>query len=246
VGELSGPDQLAVEAAPVFQKEVGCAFQGRASASWAAVAKSYPGWNEGQAALRFPAMDTVYVHADESCLGNQFKARANPGGAGGLVEVFRNGAWERRDYWISEPDTTNNRMALRSAIEVLHALKHHCRVHLVSDSQYLVKGMTEWMPGWKARGWTRKAGPIENLELWKRLDAEKARHDVRARWVRGHSGHPENEYVDSLATGAARDLTASDGLVPSGFQEWLEGQREKGRYLDYLEIAPPEERYADE
>jgi ribonuclease HI len=191
-------------------------------------------------------MDTVYVHADESCLGNQFKARANPGGAGGLVEVFKNGGWERRDYWISEPDTTNNRMALRSAIEVLHALKQRCRISFVSDSQYLVKGMTEWMPGWKARGWTRKAGPIENLELWKRLDAEKARHDVHARWVRGHSGHPENEYVDSLATGAAKGLTSSGGLVPSGFQEWLEGQREKGRYLDYLEIAPPEERFAGE
>ena len=71
-------------------------------------------------------MDTVFVHADESCLGNQFKERANPGGAGGLVEVWRGDTWERRDYWISEPETTNNRMALRSAIDVLRALKKRC------------------------------------------------------------------------------------------------------------------------
>jgi ribonuclease HI len=191
-------------------------------------------------------MDTVYVHADESCLGNQYKSRSNPGGAGGLVEIWRDRAWQRRDFWVSEPDTTNNRMAIRSAIEVLRALKRPCRVHFVSDSQYLVKGMMEWMPGWKARGWKRKAGPIENLELWKRLDAELARHDMRARWVRGHAGHPENEYVDFLATRAAKEQSTSGGLVDSGFQEWLEERREKGQLLDYMEFTPPEERYADE
>lgn len=192
-------------------------------------------------------MDTVYVHADESCLGNQFKARANPGGAAGLVEVWRDGAWERRDLWISEPDTTNNRMALRSAIEVLRSLTHRCRVHFVSDSQYLVKGITEWMPGWKARGWKRKAGPIENLELWQRLDTELQRHDMRARWVRGHAGHPENEYVDFLATRAAKEQSSSDGLIPSGFPDWLELRRDKkGEYLSYAEFAPPLERYGDE
>lgn len=188
----------------------------------------------------------MYVHADESCLGNQFKTRANPGGAGGLVEVWKAGAWERRDYWISEPDTTNNRMALRSAIEVLHALKRRCRVHFVSDSQYLVKGMMEWLPGWKTRGWKRKAGPIENLELWQQLDVEMARHEIRARWVRGHAGHPENEYVDFLATRAAREQSHSNGLVPSGFVDWLETLRKKGKHLAYLEFEPPEERYADE
>jgi ribonuclease HI len=191
-------------------------------------------------------MDTVYVHADESCLGNQFTSRANPGGAGGLVELWTGGAWERRDYWISEPDTTNNRMALQSAIEVLEALERRCRVHFVSDSQYLVKGMIEWMPGWKARGWKRKGGPIENLELWKRLDRGLARHEMRARWVRGHAGHPENEYVDFLATRAAKEQSTSRGLRPSGFTEWLEEHREKGRYLDYMEFLPPGERFADE
>ena len=182
--------------------------------------------------------DVVHVHADESCLGNQFQDRANPGGAGGLVEVWRGGAWERRDYWISEPDTTNNRMAIRSAIEVLQALKRPCAVHFVSDSQYLVKGISEWLPGWKRRGWRRKTGAIENLELWQELDPLLARHDLRTEWVRGHAGHPRNEYANHLATTAAREGTQSAGLVPSGFEEWLAKERERGRYLDFREYLP--------
>jgi ribonuclease HI len=188
-------------------------------------------------------MDTVYVHADESCLGNQFQDRASPGGAGGLVEKWTGAGWERRDYWLSEPDTTNNRMALRSAIEVLRALRRRCAVHLVSDSQYLVKGIREWLPAWKARGWTRKGGPIENLELWRELDAELARHEVRPRWVRGHAGHPENEYVDLLATRAAKEQSASAGLTPSHFAAWLDEQRGRGRFIDYQESTPPRERF---
>jgi ribonuclease HI len=188
-------------------------------------------------------METVYVHADESCLGNQFQDRATPGGAGGLVEIWREGAWERRDYWLSEPDTTNNRMAIRSAIEVLRALKRPCTVRFVSDSQYLVKGINEWLAGWKARGWRRKVGPIENLELWKELDAELSRHDVRGEWVRGHVGHPENEYGDFLATRAAKEQTASDGLVASTFDAWLLGQRAKGRYTQYDETGDPAARF---
>ncbi len=188
-------------------------------------------------------MDTVYVHADESCLGNQFQQRARPGGAGGLVEIWKGGAWERRDYWISEPDTTNNRMAIRSAIEVLRVLGRPCAVHFVSDSQYLVKGMAEWMPAWKRRGWKRKGGPIENLELWQQLDAELQRHDMRPRWVRGHTGHPENEYVDLLATRAAKEQSTSGGLTTSGFQDWLEELREAGRFLDYMEFQHPTERF---
>lgn len=184
--------------------------------------------------------DTVHVHADESCLGNQFQDRATPGGAGGLVEVWRKGAWRRRDYWISEPDTTNNRMAIRSAIEALRTLKRPCTVHFVSDSQYLVKGISEWLPGWKRRGWRRKAGPIENLELWKALDRELGRHDVRPRWVRGHAGHPRNEYANHLATRAAKEQSSSGGLVASAFEAWLEEERERGRYLDFMEFLPAE------
>lgn len=183
--------------------------------------------------------DAVYVHADESCLGNQFQDRANPGGAGGLVEVWREGAWERRDYWLAETDTTNNRMAIRSAIEVLRTLKRPCVVHFVSDSQYLVKGIAEWMPGWKRRGWVRKAGPIENLDLWKQLDQALTRHSVHPRWVRGHAGHPRNEYANHLATTAAKEQTQSGGLVVSAFDEWLDAERERGRYLDFQEFLPP-------
>jgi ribonuclease HI len=185
------------------------------------------------------ALDTVHVHADESCLGNQFKDRANPGGAGGLVEVWRDAAWVRRDYWVAEPDTTNNRMAIRSALELFAALKRPCAVRFVSDSQYLVKGMREWVAGWKARGWKRKAGPIENLDLWQRLDVAAARHQCNWEWVRGHAGHPRNEYANELATRAARTQDQSSGLRPSGFEEWLGAEREKGRYLDFFEHLPP-------
>lgn len=192
----------------------------------------------------FPGMTKtaeVFIHADESCLGNQFQHRANPGGAAGLLEVWKDGAWIRRDYWISEPDTTNNRMALHSALEGLGALKRRCRVRFVSDSQYLVKGASEWIHGWKRRGWKRKAGPIENLELWQALDRVMARHQVEWAWVRGHTGHPRNEYANDLAVKAAKELTRSGGLVASGFDDWLEEQREKGRYLDFMEFLPPEE-----
>ena len=186
------------------------------------------------------AAPEVIVHADESCLGNQFVGRANPGGAAGLVEFRSDDGWVRRDYWVSERDTTNNRMALRSAIDVLSGLRRPCRVRFVSDSQYLVKGMREWLPGWKARGWKRKAGPIENLELWKELDREALRHEVNWEWVKGHAGHPRNEYANDLAVLAATELHSSGGFVESGFEGWLRDQQErKGRYRDFDPDAPP-------
>jgi ribonuclease HI len=188
-------------------------------------------------------MDTVYIHADESCLGNQNRGKASPGAAAGLVEVWRDGAWERRDFWLSEPDTTNNRMALRSVLEPLGALRRRCRVVFTSDSQYLVKGINEWRHGWKRAGWKRKTGAIANVELWKAVDQMIARHDFTAHWVRGHDGHPENEFADFLATRAAAAQTQSGGLVPSEFPAWLDEQREKGRLLDYMEFEPPEKRY---
>jgi ribonuclease HI len=182
----------------------------------------------------------VHIHADESCLGNQFKSRANPGGAAGLVEVWKSEAWVRRDYWVSEPDTTNNRMALQSAIVALDLLQRPCRVRFVSDSQYLVKGISEWVHGWKRRGWRRKGGPIENLELWQDLDASADRHSIEWEWVRGHAGHPKNEYVNDLAVRAATDLTDSGGLIASGFEEWLQVERdEHHRYTDYVASLPP-------
>ncbi|MCH7857186.1 MAG: ribonuclease HI [Gemmatimonadetes bacterium] len=183
----------------------------------------------------------VAIFADESCLGNQFQGRANPGGAAGMMEYWTGDGWVRRDYWTSEPDTTNNRMALSSAIVGLGLLrKSPCDVRFVSDSQYLVKGMTEWLMGWKARGWKRKAGRIENLDLWKELDRVASQHQIEWTWVRGHAEHPQNEYADHLATTAAEEGAFSDGLIESGFGAWLEAQRNlHGRYRDYLESAPP-------
>jgi ribonuclease HI len=186
-----------------------------------------------------PSEPLLHVYADESCLGNQFKDRDNPGGAGGLLELWRDVAWVRRDFWLSEPGTTNNRMALRSAILPLVALKKACDVTFTSDSQYLVKGMTEWIHGWKARGWKRKTGAIENVELWQELADAAARHQIAWRWVKGHAGHPQNEYANHLATSAARDQDATDGLVDSGYIAWLESERKKGRYTTFSESAPP-------
>jgi len=183
----------------------------------------------------------VYICADESCLGNQFRGRANPGGAAGVVEVWKDEIWHRRDYWYSERDTTNNRMALGSAILPLRLLTRPCSVVFISDSQYLVRGISEWLPSWKARGWKRKKGPIENLDLWKRLDRVCARHEVEWRWIRGHAGHPQNEYANDLAIRAARKGDRSDGFVESGFVEWLNDQRERReKYLDFFEFLPPE------
>lgn len=181
----------------------------------------------------------TFIYADESCLGNQFRDRARPGGAGGVLEYFhpRRG-WVRRDYWLSEPDTTNNRMALRSAIELLNALRKPERIVFTSDSRYLVDGITGWVYGWARRGWTRKGGAIENLSLWQDLVRAARRHQVQWCWVKGHAGHAQNEYANHLAIRAAREQTASEGLVPSGFDEWIAAEQDQGRYLDFLPPDP--------
>lgn len=177
----------------------------------------------------------VLVHADESCLGNQ-NAGASRGGAGGLIEIRSGDAVVRRDLFFSSPDTTNNRMALEGAIAVLDRLAAKgARLHVLyySDSQYLVKGVSEWMPGWKSRGWRRKAGPIENLQLWQALDRSTHQHRVDFRWVRGHAGHAKNEYVDHLAVSAATDQTDSHGLVSSELDAWLAERAAKGQFSDF-------------
>ena len=189
----------------------------------------------------------VAVFADESCLGNG-KAGLTPGGAGGLVEwrYPATGAVLRWDFWISEPDTTNNRMALRSVIEAFRGLSRKGNAFSVvftSDSRYVVDGMTQWVPGWMARGWTRKTGPIENLELWQEAVASVEGHERDWRWVRGHAGHPQNEYANFLATRAAAEQTASDGLVPSGFDAWAAVQHAKGALKAPLEPFPDPESF---
>lgn len=177
----------------------------------------------------------VYIYADESCLGNQFQERARPGGAAGLIEYPRpGGEWVRRDYWTSEPDTTNNRMAIRSAIVPLAALTRPSAVIFTSDSRYLVDAMTKWVHNWVRQGWRRKDGEVENVELWKELLPIAQRHRIEWRWVRGHAGHPQNEYANHLAVRAAREQTSSGGLVESHFVEWIvDEQTAKGRYLDF-------------
>jgi ribonuclease HI len=181
------------------------------------------------------AAPPVLIHADESCLGND-RARPSQGGNAALVEAPAGDSLARWDFYESSPSTTNNRMALAGAIAVLEWTRRQwtrARVRYVSDSQYLVRGMDEWVPAWKARGWKRKTGPVENLELWQRLDQVAATHDVRWEWVRGHAGHPKNEYVDRLATRAAEHQLRSNGLIPSGFDEWLGQARRAGEYRDY-------------
>ena len=184
-------------------------------------------------------MPLVAVYADESCLGNG-REGSNPGGAAGVVEhqlPNAGGRVQRYDYWVSEPATTNNRMALRSAVEALRIASRdgaRLRILFTSDSSYLVTGMREWVHGWIGRGWRRKTGPLENIDLWQQAVELARPHETDWRWVRGHAGHPQNEYAHHLATRAARDQTTSNGPVPSGFDDWLA----KGRALGRLSADP--------
>lgn len=181
----------------------------------------------------------VAVYADESCLGNGREGN-NPGGAGGIVEWRKSDGApvQRWDFWSSSPGTTNNRMALQSVIQAFNGLssqERSLRVVFTSDSRYIVDGMTSWVHGWIARGWRRKAGVIENLELWKEAVSAIRLHDVEWRWVRGHRGHPQNEYANFLATRAAAEQSASGGFVDSGFSEWM---AKKGKATKLNESSP--------
>ncbi|HEY0878547.1 MAG TPA: ribonuclease HI [Zeimonas sp.] len=135
--------------------------------------------------------DAVEIYTDGACKGNP-----GPGGWGALL---RWGGHEK-ELFGGEARTTNNRMELTAVIRALAALARPMRVELHTDSQYVQKGITEWLPGWKRRGWkTADRKPVKNEDLWRELDALVARHEVRWHWVRGHSGHPENERADALA-----------------------------------------------
>ena len=178
------------------------------------------------------ARTLVAIYADESCIGNG-REGDNPGGAAGLVEYRTpSGTMALRDYWISEPATTNNRMALRSVIEAFRGLSAKGRtfdVVFTSDSKYIVEGMRSWLPAWRRAGWKRKTGEIKNLELWKEADLAVRDHRVHWRWVKGHNAQPQNEYANDLAMKAAKTLTQSGGFRESGFDAWLAIQRDKGR-----------------
>lgn len=133
---------------------------------------------------------SVTIYTDGACTGNP--------GPGGWGAILRFGNHEK-EISGGEADTTNNRMELQAALEALRALTEPCEVILYTDSEYLKKGITEWMPGWKRRNWKRKGGKLANVDLWMKLDEEIGRHEVDWRWVRGHAGHVMNERVDKLA-----------------------------------------------
>ena len=138
-------------------------------------------------------MNRVIIYTDGACKGNP-----GPGGWG----VFLQSGSSEKELWGGEPETTNNRMELTAVIEALKALKRPCDVLLYLDSEYVRKGITEWLPGWKARGWkTAAKQPVKNVDLWQALDAlvQSGGHRIDWRWVKGHAGDPGNERADMLA-----------------------------------------------
>ncbi len=145
-------------------------------------------------------MKRIEIFTDGACRGNP-----GPGGWGALL---RYGEHER-ELFGGEPDTTNNRMELMAAIRALETLREPCDVDLTTDSEYVRKGISEWLPAWKARNWkTSDKKPVKNADLWQQLEQAAARHTVRWHWVKGHSGHDENERADQLAN------RGIDGLKP--------------------------------
>ena len=137
------------------------------------------------------AAKTVNIFTDGACKGNP-----GPGGWGAVLEFDGT----EREIFGGEPATTNNRMELMAVIEALTALNRPCRIVLHTDSQYVQKGITEWIRNWKARGWrTAAKEPVKNVDLWKRLDELVGPHEIEWVWVKGHSGHDGNERADALA-----------------------------------------------
>jgi ribonuclease HI len=135
--------------------------------------------------------EKIELYTDGACSGNP--------GPGGWGVILRMGPHEK-ELFGGEAATTNNRMELMAVIEGLRALKRPVQADIYTDSQYVMKGMNEWIKGWKARGWkTASKEPVKNVDLWQALDAECARHQLKWHWVRGHNGHVENERADALA-----------------------------------------------
>jgi ribonuclease HI len=143
-------------------------------------------------------------------------ADPNPGPGGWGAVLLHPETGKAQELRGGEPVTTNNRMELTAAIRALAALLHPCRVELHTDSEYLRRGVTEWLPGWIARGWRRKAGELQNEDLWRQLAAAAARHEVRWRWVKGHAGDPRNARADQLATVAIREQRAAAAATAAG------------------------------
>ena len=147
-------------------------------------------------------MSLVEIFTDGACRGNP--------GPGGWGAVLRYGAADKELYG-GERLTTNNRMELLAVIKALEALTRSCQVRLVTDSQYVRNGITQWIDNWKRNGWrTSDRKPVKNQELWQRLDELAGRHDIAWEWVKGHSGHPENERADQLANRGIDELPDSE------------------------------------
>ena len=143
----------------------------------------------------------VVVITDGACLGNP--------GRGGWAAVLRHGG-SRKEIFGCEPHTTNNRMELKAAIEGLRALREHCEVEVVTDSEYVKNGITSWISAWKKRNWmTSQKKPVINRDLWELLDLETARHKTTWSWTKGHASHEDNNRADELASLAAREQRAS-------------------------------------
>ncbi|MCB1615897.1 MAG: ribonuclease HI [Pseudomonadales bacterium] len=141
---------------------------------------------------------TVEIFTDGACKGNP--------GPGGWGAVLRYQGTEKQLFG-AERETTNNRMELMAAISALQVLKEPCRVELTTDSQYVRQGITTWLENWKSRNWkTSNRKPVKNQDLWKQLDEESSRHKINWHWVKGHSGHRENEIADQLANKAIEEL----------------------------------------
>ena len=135
--------------------------------------------------------DTIYIYSDGACKGNP-----GPGGWGALLVS----SGHRKEISGGEANTTNNRMEMTAVIRALESLKRPSTVEVHTDSQYVQKGISEWMPGWKRRNWhTADGKPVKNQDLWLQLDALSQLHRIEWKWVRGHAGHPENERADALA-----------------------------------------------
>ena len=144
------------------------------------------------------SLSEVVIYTDGACRGNP--------GPGGWGAVLISGKHEK-DLWGAEGHTTNNRMELLGAIEALNALTKPCRVKLHTDSKYVMQGITEWIAGWKRRGWlTADKKPVKNEDLWRRLDEARLRHEVKWFWVKGHAGDEMNERADALANRAIDEM----------------------------------------
>jgi ribonuclease HI len=176
------------------------------------------------------SLPEVVIYSDGACKGNP--------GPGGWGAVLKSGAHEK-ELWGGERLTTNNRMELTAAIKALEALNRPCRVELHTDSKYVMQGITEWLPGWKARGWkTADKSPVKNDDLWRLLDEARRRHEVKWKWVKGHAGHELNERADALANrgvdevlaagrGAASAAAAAGSTSPSSARLGAEKLRQR-------------------